>query len=145
MKRPLVTVGKSVRKLDGLSLATGRALFVDDVSMPDLLICKLLASPHAHARIVEIDTSAAEKLPGVVAILTHKHQPRVPHTTAGQGHPEPSPYDSYVLDRKVRFVGDRVAAVAAETRDAAERAVRAIKVTYEVLEPLLDAEHAMDD
>ncbi|MBI4869999.1 MAG: molybdopterin-dependent oxidoreductase [Candidatus Riflebacteria bacterium] len=141
----LVTAGKSVKKIDSLSLATGRAKFVDDVHIPGLLIAKLVTSPHAHARIVEIDTSAAAKVPGVVCILTHKDLPRVPHTTAGQGYPEPSPYDTFILDDKVRFVGDRVCAIAAETRDAAERAARAVKVSYEVLPAVLDPEHAMDD
>jgi putative selenate reductase molybdopterin-binding subunit len=141
----LVTAGKSVKKIDSLSLAAGRAKFVDDVHIPGMLICKILGSPHAHANITSIDVSAAQKIPGVVCVLTHKDVPRIPHTTAGQGYPEPSPYDTFILDHKVRFVGDRVAAVAAETRDAAERAVRAIKVTYEVLTPVLDADHAMDE
>ncbi|MBI3892163.1 MAG: molybdopterin-dependent oxidoreductase, partial [Candidatus Wallbacteria bacterium] len=145
MKQPLVTVNKSVKKIDGLSMATGRAQYVDDVHVRGMLIAKLFPSPHAHAKILDIDTSQAEKIPGVVCILTYKDLPRVPHTTAGQGYPEPSPYDAYVLDKKVRFVGDRLAAVAAETRDAAERAIRAIKVTYEILTPVLDAEHAMDE
>ncbi|MCA8922370.1 MAG: molybdopterin-dependent oxidoreductase [Planctomycetes bacterium] len=109
-----------------------------------MLHLKCLWSPHAHARITSIDTSAAEKVPGVVTILHHGNVPRVPYTTAGQGHPEPSPYDTYMFPKKVRFVGDRVACVAAESELAAARAARLIRVEYEVLEPLLDSRRAMD-
>ncbi len=144
MKRKLVTASKSVKKVDALSMATGRALYVDDFQVPGMLIGKVLRSPHAHAKILKIDASEAKKIPGVVCVLTHKDVPRIPHTTAGQGYPEPSPYDTFILDNKVRYVGDRVAAVAAETRDAAERAIRAIDVTYEVLPAVLDCERAMD-
>ncbi|HEX8924662.1 MAG TPA: molybdopterin cofactor-binding domain-containing protein, partial [Terriglobales bacterium] len=136
------TVGHSVQKVDAAKLASGRPAFTDDIGIPGLLIGKILASPHAHARIKQIDTSKAKALPGVHAVLTYKDVPRVPHTTAGQGWPEPSPYDTYLLDDKVRFVGDRVAAVAAESRAIAEEALRLIKVDYEVLEPVLDMERA---
>ena len=98
-----------------------------------MLYGKILPSPHAHARIKRIDTRRAKALAGVHAVLTYKDVPRVPHTTAGQAWPEPSPYDTYLLDSKVRFVGDRVAAVAAETRAIAERALKLIEVEYEVL------------
>ena len=108
-----LVVGRSVRKVDGVKLVTGGAAFTDDVNIPGLLCGKILPSPHAHARIRRIDTSKAKALPGVHAVLTYKDVPRVPHTTAGQALPEPSPYDTYLLDSKVRFVGDRVAAVAA--------------------------------
>ncbi len=135
-------VGKSVTKLDAAKLAAGRSSFTDDVSIPGLLIGKILASPHAHARIKRIDVSKAKALPGVHAVLTYKDVPRVPHTTAGQGWPEPSPYDTYLLDNKVRFVGDRVAAVAAESRSIAEEALRLIEVEYQVLPPVLDLETA---
>jgi putative selenate reductase molybdopterin-binding subunit len=137
-------VGRRVRKVDGLKLVTGRTAFTDDFEMPGMLIGKILGSPHAHARITRIDTRRAKALPGVHAVLTYQDVPRVPHTTAGQGWPEPSPYDTYLLDSKVRFVGDRVAAVAAETRAIAEEALRRIEVEYEVLPAVLDMEHAMD-
>ena len=106
-------VGKNLRKVDGVRLVTGGAAFTDDIRLPGLLIGKILPSPHAHARIVRIDATRARALAGVHAVLTYKDVPRVPHTTAGQAWPEPSPYDTYLLDNKVRFVGDRVAAVAA--------------------------------
>jgi len=144
MSRNYTVVGKSVKKVDGFKLVTGRPAFTDDIILPGLLYGKILPSPHAHALIKRIDTSRARALPGVHAVLTYKDVPRVPHTTAGQSWPEPSPYDTYLLDSKVRFVGDRVAAVAAETRAQAEEALRRIEVEYEVLPPVLDMEHAMD-
>jgi putative selenate reductase molybdopterin-binding subunit len=137
-------VGKNLRKVDGVKLVTGGAAFTDDIQLPGLLYGKILPSPHAHARIVRIDATRARALAGVAAVLTYKDVPRVPHTTAGQAWPEPSPYDTYLLDSKVRFVGDRVAAVAAETRAIAEKALSLIEVEYDVLPPVLDMERAMD-
>jgi putative selenate reductase molybdopterin-binding subunit len=137
-----LVVGHSLQKTDGVKLVTGRPCFTDDVHLPGMLIGKILPSPHAHARIKKIDVSKARALPGVHAVLTYKDVPRVPHTTAGQSWPEPSPYDTYLLDSKMRFVGDRVAAVAAETREIAEEALRLIKVDYEVLPAILDMEQA---
>lgn len=136
-------IGGNVRKVDGVRLATGAPAFTDDIHLSGMLYGKILPSPHAHARIVRIDATKARALPGVHAILTYKDVPRVPHTTAGQSWPEPSPYDTYLLDSKVRFVGDRVAAVAAETRAIAERALRLIEVEYEVLPAILEIEQAM--
>ena len=131
-------VGKNPRRVDALKLALGKGTFTDDIAIEGLLYVKVLWSPHAHARIISIDTSEAEKVPGVVTILHHGNVPRVPYTTAGQGHPEPSPYDTYMFPRKVRFVGDRVACVAAESERAAARALRKIKVEYEVLAAIFD-------
>jgi putative selenate reductase molybdopterin-binding subunit len=136
-------VGKNVRKVDGVKLVTGRPAFTDDIHLPGLLIGKILPSTRAHARIKNIDASKAKALPGVHAVLTYKDVPRVPHTTAGQAWPEPSPKDTYLLDSKVRFVGDRVAAVAAESRAIAEEALRLIEVEYEDLPPVLEIEQAM--
>jgi len=136
-------VGQDVRKVDGVKLVTGRSAFTDDIHLPGMLFGKILPSPHAHARIRRIDTRRATALPGVHAVLTHQDVPRVPHTTAGQAWPEPSPYDTFLLDSKVRFVGDRVAAVAAESRAIAEQALRLIEVDYEVLPAVLDMEQAM--
>ncbi len=135
-------VGQSVVRVDGAKLAAGRPAFTDDILVPGMLYGKILPSPHAHARIKRIDASKAKALPGVHAVLTYEDVPRVPHTTAGQAWPEPSPYDTYLLDSKVRFVGDRVAAVAAESRAIAEEALRLIKVEYEVLPAVLDMEGA---
>jgi putative selenate reductase molybdopterin-binding subunit len=135
-------VGRDFRKVDGTKLVTGRAAFTDDIQLPGMLIGKILPSPHAHARIRHIDTRKAKALAGVHAVLTYQDVPRVPHTTAGQAWPEPSPYDTYLLDSKVRFVGDRVAAVAAESRSIAQKALELIEVEYEVLPAVLDLEQA---
>ena len=139
----LKSVGRSERRVDSVKLATGRGTFVDDIALPGMLHARILRSPHAHARIVRIDATKARAIPGVAAVLTHEDVPRVPYTTAGQGWPEPSPYDAVMLDRKVRFVGDRVAVVAAEDTEAARRACDAIEVEYEVLPAVLDPEKAM--
>jgi putative selenate reductase molybdopterin-binding subunit len=135
-------VGKSERKVDGLGLVTGRPLFVADVDLSGVLVVKILSSPHAHARIVSIDASEAERMPGVACVLTHKNTPATRHTTAGQGFPEPSPYDARMFDTKVRYVGDRVAAVAAETDEIALRALAAIRVEYEELPAILSIDEA---
>jgi putative selenate reductase molybdopterin-binding subunit len=140
----LKSVGRSERRVDSVKLATGRGTFVDDIALPGMLHARILRSPHAHARIVRIDASKARAIPGVAAVLTHEDVPRVPYTTAGQGWPEPSPYDAVMLDRKVRFVGDRVAVVAAEDPELARRACEAIAVEYDVLPALFDPEKAMD-
>jgi putative selenate reductase molybdopterin-binding subunit len=140
----LKTIGRSERRVDSVKLATGRGTFVDDIDLPGMLHARILHSPHAHARIVRIDASQARAMPGVAAVLTHEDVPRVPYTTAGQGWPEPSPYDAVMLDRKVRFVGDRVAVVAADDPELARRASESIKVEYEVLPAILDPERAME-
>ena len=139
----LKTIGRSEKRVDSVKLATGRGTFVDDIELPGMLYARILHSPHAHALIARIDASQARAMPGVAAVLTHADVPRVPYTTAGQGWPEPSPYDAVMLDRKVRFVGDRVAVVAADDPELARRACEAIKVEYEVLSAILDPEQAM--
>jgi len=141
--RDFSVVGRAVQKVDGLALAQGKPVFTDDVDLPGTLVAKVLWSPKAHAVIESIDASEARAMPGVVAVLTHGDVPRHLHTTAGQGWPEPSPYDTAILDHKVRFVGDRVAAVAAETREIAEAAVAAIKVTYRELPAVFAPEAAL--
>lgn len=139
-------VGVSSHRIDGRGLVTGKPVFVDDLpKRPGLLHIALLTSPHAHARITSMDTRQAEQVEGVVLILDHRNTPERRYTTAGQGFPEPSPYDARMFDRKVRFVGDRVAAVAAESLEAAERAVGLIDVEYEVLEPVLSIDEAIAD
>ncbi|MHA2389821.1 MAG: hypothetical protein ACXACW_13975 [Candidatus Hodarchaeales archaeon] len=136
-------VTKSVPKKDALSLAMGKPMYTDDKDFKDLIHVKMLYSPHAHAIIEEIDTNEAEKLPGVVGVLTYKNSSQVLHTSAGQGFPEPSPYDTRLFNKKVRYVGDRVAAVAAETVKIAESALKLIKVKYTVLDAIFDHDSAL--
>ncbi|MBN2056158.1 molybdopterin-dependent oxidoreductase [bacterium] len=140
--RDFAVVGKSARKVDGLSMATGRAMYVDDIRMDGMLYGRILSSPHAHAVLESIDTSRAEAIPGVRLVLTCFNTKRIMHTTAGQGFPEPSPYDTALFNRKMRYVGDRVAAVAAESEAIAEEALAAIRVEYRTLPALFDAEKA---
>jgi putative selenate reductase molybdopterin-binding subunit len=136
-------VGQSVDKLDGPALVTGQAVFTDDFSLPGMLFGRILWSARAHARIRAIDTTAAERLPGVRLILQHGNVPRVAYTTAGQGFPEPSPYDSFIFDQKVRFVGDRVAVVFADDLITAQEAVGLIQVEYEDLPAVFQPEEAI--
>ncbi|MBW2701530.1 MAG: molybdopterin-dependent oxidoreductase [Deltaproteobacteria bacterium] len=144
-KRDWKVVGHSVDKIDGMALAQGGAMFVADRLPRGTLVARVLRSPHAHARIKSIDVSEAETMDGVHAVLHHGNVPRVMRTTAGQGAPEPSPYDFSTFDKKMRFVGDRVAAVAAETPEIAEEALNRIKVEYEILEPILAVRDALKD
>nr|HPG29242.1 molybdopterin-dependent oxidoreductase [bacterium] len=138
-------VNKSVKKIDALALSQGKHLFTGDLTPPNALYIKMLWSPHPHAKIKSIDLSDAEKMPGVKCVLYHGNVPRIPHCTAGQGYPEPSPYDTFMFDTKVRFVGDRVAAVAAETAEQAIDALDAIKVEYELLTPVFDYDEALKE
>jgi putative selenate reductase molybdopterin-binding subunit len=141
----LRVVGKPEPKVDATKLVQGKPAFAADVEMRGMLIGKLLRSPYAHARIRRIDASQARALPGVHAVLTYEDVPRVAHSTAGQSHPIPGPLDSFSFDNKVRYVGDRVAAVAAETEEIAEEALRLIEVDYEVLPAILDPRDALDN
>ncbi len=140
---PLRYVGKPEPKVDALKLVQGNPAFTDDMEMRGMLVGKLLLSPHAHALIKNIDVSKARALPGVHTVLTHQDLPRVVYTTAGQSHPEPGPHDNFSLDRKVRWVGDRVAAVAAETEEIALQALDLIEVEYEVLPAIFDPRESM--
>ncbi len=142
MNDSFVTIGKSMKKVDGLAIVRGKPAYTPDYDMPDALVVKLLRSPHAHAIIRSIDSSQALSIPGVVGIFTYQDVERVPYTRAGQGYPEPSPYDTYLLDRKVRYVGDPVAVVAATTEKAALKALRKIKVEYETLDAVFDMKEA---
>ena len=131
--------------VDGKGIMMGRPVFTDDLAPDNALIVKILRSPHAFAHIKSIDVSEAEKYPGVACILTYQNVPHVPFTRAGQGYPEPSPHDKFVLDEYVRYVGDEVAVVAAETEEIALEAMKLIKVEYEVLDPVLNFEDAVDN
>lgn len=136
-------VGKPLPKVDAPKLAQGKPAFVADFQRPGMLYAKVLHSPHAHARIKRIDTRRAEALPGVHAVLTYQNVPRVIYSTAGQSYPIPGPLDYASFDSKVRYVGDRVAAVAAETPEIAEEALSLIEVEYEVLPAVLSIEEAL--
>lgn len=144
-QREYKQVNKPVRKKDSMQLLLGKPVYMDDVTPKDALVVKLLRSPHANAIVKEVNASAALKIPGVVAIYTWEDVPRKRFTIAGQTYPEPSPYDRLILDRHVRFVGDAVAIIAAETEKAALLARKRIKVKYEVLEPVLDFCTAKDN
>ena len=124
-------VNKPEPKVDAVKLAKGRPVFADDVELPGLLYGGLLTSPVAHARILSIDTADALALPGVHAVQTYADLPRVIYASGGQSYPQPPPYDQVCLDSKVRYVGDRVATVAAETPELAQEALERIKVEYE--------------
>ncbi|MFA5480044.1 MAG: molybdopterin cofactor-binding domain-containing protein, partial [Candidatus Muiribacteriota bacterium] len=133
-------VNKSVKKIDGLGLACGEELFADDYQIKDTLVIKLMASPHAFAEITDIDDSEALQMPGVVDILSYKNVERIMYTPAGQSYPEPAPYDTTLFDNIMRFAGDKVCAVVAETEKQALEAMKKIKVSYNVMEPVLDYE-----
>jgi len=135
-------VGKDRDKVDALALARGERAFVEDRIDSNTCHLKMLLSPHAHAWVKKIDIGAALAMSGVIDIVTHENCPDLVYTTAGQGFPEPSPHDQRMFPRKVRYVGDRVAAVLAESEAEAEAAVRAIKVEYEVLRPVLSIAEA---
>lgn len=138
-------VNKSTKKIDSIGIITGRPLYTDDLVINNnSLIVKLLRSPHAYARIADIDTSIAKKVPGVEAIFTYHDVPNTMFTLAGQSYPEPSPYDRKILDEYVRYVGDPVAIIAAIDEKTAEKAMKLIKVKYEVLEAVIDYEKALD-
>ena len=139
------TVAKSVRKKDAMPVLLGKPVFTDDVTPQNALVVKVLRSPHPNAMVKSIGTQVAMKVPGVVAIYTWEDVPQKRYAIAGQTYPEVSPYDRLILDRHVRFVGDAVAIIAAETEKAAIKAMKLIKVEYEVLEPVLDMHKALDN
>ena len=136
-------VNKSIPKVDGMGLIKGRPVYTDDMIQPNSLVVKALRSPHAFAKITEINVEKANNLAGVELVLTYKDVPRTIVTRAGQGYPEPSPKDKFILDQYVRYVGDEVAIVAAETEEIALKAISLIDVEYEILKPVLDFEKAI--
>ena len=141
------TVNQSMRKKDAMQLVTGQPVYMDDVIPQDCLIVKLLRSPHANAIVQEIDTSRALLAPGIEAIYTWKDvdQQGRRYTQAGQTYPEPSPYDRLVIDRHVRFAGDVVAILAGKDEKCVDKAMKLIKVRYEVLPAVLDYHTALDN
>jgi putative selenate reductase molybdopterin-binding subunit len=143
---PVTTVvGQPDAKVDAIKLAKGNPAFTDDVDLTNTLIAKVLYSPHAHANIVSIDDTAARALPGVHAVLHYGNVARVRYASGGQSYPNPLPYDQVSFDNKVRFVGDRVAAVAADTEEIALAALDLLDVTYDVLPAVFDENDAIVD
>lgn len=141
----LRTVNRPLRKKDAMALVTGKPVFLDDVTRGDYLVVKVLRSPHANAMIEEIRQDAAKKVPGIEAIFTWEDVPDQRFTMAGQTYPEPSPYDRLILDRHVRFVGDAVAIVAGRDEACVDRALKLLKVKYQVLPAILDFHEAKDN
>lgn len=139
------SVGKAYRKKDSMQLLLGKPVYVDDITPDNALVVKILRSPHANAIVKNINTDIAKKIPGIVDIYTWEDVPKKRFAIAGQTYPEPSPYDRLILDRHVRFAGDAVAIIAAEEEKAALKALKLIKVEYEVLEPVLDFRTAKDN
>jgi 4-hydroxybenzoyl-CoA reductase subunit alpha len=140
LNEELKVVGKDLPRIDGILKATGQAVFAGDVTLPGMLVGKVLRSPYPHAKILSVDTSKAEKLTGVKAVVTGKDHP-------GNGFGPVVFYkeclDNQVIQReKVRYIGDAVAAVAATDEDAAMEAISLIKVDYEILPAVFDAEEA---
>lgn len=138
-------VNAPVMKKDAMALVTGQPVYMDDLAPKDCLIVKVLRSPHAHALIEEIHTENAARQKGIACVLTYQDVPKRRFTMAGQTYPEASPYDRYILEQRVRFVGDPVAIVAGEDEAAVDRALKLIKVKYQVLEPVLDYHTAKDN
>ncbi len=141
--KAFATVGKPEVKVDAIKLVQGKPAYTADMELRGMLVAKVLHSPVAHARIRRIDASRARALPGVAAVLTWKDIPRVIYSTAGQSDPIPGPLDAFSLDNKVRFVGDRVAFVAAESAEIAGHALELIEVDYEELPSILNPADAM--
>ncbi|MBA2284844.1 MAG: molybdopterin-dependent oxidoreductase [Ktedonobacteraceae bacterium] len=137
-------VGQGERRVDARPLVTGAPVYASEFEQPNMLHARILHSPHAHANIRHIDAGKALALEGVRAVLTYQDVPRVAHSTAGQPYPELSPYDAYLLDSRVRYVGDWVAFVAADTPALAEEALALIEVDYEVLPAVFDPLKALE-
>ncbi len=137
-------INQRIVKKDAMALMAGKPLFTDDLTTKDYLIVKALRSPHAFAKIVSIDTSKAKLVPGIECVLTYEDVPHIRFTEAGQTYPEASPYDRYILEDMVRYVGDEVALVAGTTEKAVNKALKLIRVEYEILTPVLDFRKAKD-
>ena len=138
-------VNKPVPKTDAMSLVTGKPVYTDDLAPSDCLIVKILRSPHANAWVEEIKTDAEKKIEGIACVLTYEDVSHKRFTLAGQTAPEISPWDRYIIDKHVRFVGDPVAIVAGETEEAVDKALKRIKVKYRVEEAVLDIHTAKDN
>ena len=141
----LKIVNRPLVKKDAAALVTGKSVYTNDLAPSDCLIVKVIRSPYAHALIKDINTARAEAVPGIECVLTYKDCPDKRFTMAGQTYPEPSPYDRLILDQRVRFVGDAAAIVAGTSEEAVKKAMKLVKIQYEVLEPVLDFRTAKDN
>lgn len=142
--KTMKTVGKPVMKKDAMALVTGQPVYVDDIAPKDCLIVKVLRSPYANAVVKNVSKERALKVSGIEAVYTWEDVPQQRFTMAGQTYPEPSPYDRYILDKHVRYVGDPVAIVAGADEKCVDQAVALLKVEYEVLPAMLDFRMAKD-
>ncbi|OGR13565.1 MAG: aldehyde oxidase [Desulfobacula sp. GWF2_41_7] len=138
------TVNQGIEKIDAMSLLTGKAVYTDDLALENCLVVKVLRSPHAFAKIKDIDLTDAMKIEGMECILTYRDVPNKRFTMAGQSYPEPSPYDRLILDRMVRYVGDPMAIAAGTSEKAVDKALKLIHVSYDLLDPVLDPDKALD-
>lgn len=138
-------VNKVRPSVDGKGLMMGKPGYTDDLAEVNSLVVRVLRSPHPHAKILKINKEKALALEGVECVLTHEDFKRIPITRAGQGYPEPSPHDKFILDNRVRHIGDEVAAVAAADKETAEKAMSLLEVEYELLEPVMDFEKAYEN
>ena len=139
------TVNQPIPKIDAQALTTGKGVYTDDLAPANCLIVKVLRSPHAFAKIKSIKTDAALKVNGIECVLTYADMPKIRYTLAGQSYPEPSPYDRYILEDIVRYVGDPVAIVAGRDERTVDKALKMIRVKYELLPPVIDFEQALDN
>ncbi|MCW8331181.1 molybdopterin-dependent oxidoreductase Mo/Fe-S-binding subunit [Photobacterium sp. SDRW27] len=139
----LTIVGKNCPKIDSAKMVQAKPCYVEDRIPANACVIKMLRSPHPHAWIKHLDVSKAEALPGVVSVITHLNCPDVPYTPGGQSAPEPSPLDRRMFGQKMRHVGDRVAAVVAESPEIAEQALKLIEVEFDVLKPVMTIDEAM--
>ena len=138
-------VGKGYKKVDASTILSGRAAYTEDLIPPHTLVIKVLHSPHAMAEVLDVDATAALKLPGVEAVYWHKDVPKTRLTMAGQTYPELSAYDALILDKYVRYVGDPVALVVAVDEKTAMQAMPLVKVKYNGMEPVMDIHTAIDN
>ncbi len=137
MTRPFGSIGRAFPRLDGSAKVRGQAVYADDIALPRMLHCKILRAQAPHARILSVDTSAARRMPGVVAVLTGRDLP------IRFGILPVSQDEAALEEHKVRYVGDPVAAVAAVDEETAAAACEAIRVEYQLLEPVMTIEEAL--
>ncbi|MBL4831214.1 MAG: molybdopterin-dependent oxidoreductase Mo/Fe-S-binding subunit [Aliivibrio sp.] len=143
-REDLSVVGKNTPKIDSAVMVQAKPCYVEDRIPANACVIKMLRSPHPSAWITELDVTKAEALPGVVSVITYRNCPDIPYTPGGQSAPEPSPLDRRMFGQKLRHVGDRVAAVVAESVEIAEHALTLIDVEYDVLQPVMTIDEARE-